>query len=215
MAENDEPIDDLRAVGMTAGAAAARIAETVIRDQQNRAVQRHQDRAVVTRPPARDQAAAERRYQEQVAKLESRLGPDVKRDELGPDVERNELEQARQWATPERRTAYDHEVMGSDSIDGRQQADHQLLREWKAATAEHSPLDDVPLLDRKDSHYDADRPARDNAMREHGVPDDVRHAFTTADKLNGTNPQLAAAAGSKTKARPGRTNPAPERERGR
>jgi len=36
---DDEPLDDLRAVAMTAGAAAARVVETVVRDAQNRAQQ--------------------------------------------------------------------------------------------------------------------------------------------------------------------------------
>jgi hypothetical protein len=34
---DDEPLEDLRAVGMTAAAAAARVVETLVRDAQNRA----------------------------------------------------------------------------------------------------------------------------------------------------------------------------------
>lgn len=43
---DDEPLDDLRAIAMTAGAAAARVVETVVRDAQNRAQQTAQQAMV-------------------------------------------------------------------------------------------------------------------------------------------------------------------------
>lgn len=141
---DDEPLDDLRAVAMTAGAAAARVVETVLRDAQNRA-----------------QQTAQR------------------------------LEQA--------------------TVDAqRRQTAHQALAGMNIQT---------PTTDNAPAQLPYDSPERraaaDQALRAAGVPDEARHAKTTADLLNGTNPQLAARSGTAAQTRPGRPSKTPERERGR
>lgn len=57
MATDDEPLDDLRAVGMTAGVTAARVIETVARDAQQRAQQQREAAVQAAQRQATTQAA--------------------------------------------------------------------------------------------------------------------------------------------------------------
>lgn len=220
MSDNDEPLDDLRAVAMTAGAAAARVVETVIREQQNRRAQDQRD-------AERGQSAAAggiSPYQP-VAQNNFTDGKDggfeVAEDRRA--AERADLQQAEQWATPERRQAYEHEVRGSDHVDDTQRAQDRLVGEWQTATGQ---VEDRPVGERAaadqlladiggatPSDYDAQRPERDRAMHAAGVPTEARQARTTADLLNGTDPAAAAASGTKTSARLSPTPKVPARER--
>lgn len=140
---DDEPLDDLRAVAMTAGAAAARVVETVVRDAQNRAQQtaQHQQATV--------------------------------------DAQRRQAAQ-------------------------------------QALSAVNLP---APSIDKVSGQLPYDSPERraaaDETLRAAGVPDEARQAKTTADLLNGTDPQLAARSGTAAQARPGRPATTPQRERGR
>lgn len=141
MAPNDdEPLDDVRAVAMTAGAAAARVVETVVRDAQNRA---------------------------------------------------RETQEAR------------------SELQLRQSASEALAGVRPQTPATGTVAAELP--------YDSPerRAAADQAMRVAGVPDEARQARMTADLLNGTDPQLAASAGSKGKANSTRPAKTLERERGR
>jgi hypothetical protein len=92
------------------------------------------------------------------------------------------------------------EEVSSDSLEGGEQARGNLINEWKDVAAKDPPADSAV------AGYDtsARRAGADREMAAAGVPDDARHARTTADLLNGTDPQRAAGAGSKTKARPNR-----------
>ena len=123
MAENDEPLDDLRAVGMTAAAAAARVAETVLRDQQQKAQQAQQQ-----------------------------------------EIQR---------------------------------------REAVSSVATLQPVYDSPHR----------RAEADAGMKSAGVADEVRQAKSTADLLNGANPQYAAAGGSKASPQGGAPVKLPEKQR--
>lgn len=57
MATEDEPLDDLRAVGMTAGVTAARVIETVARDAQQRTQQQREEAVQAAPRQAATQAA--------------------------------------------------------------------------------------------------------------------------------------------------------------
>jgi hypothetical protein len=59
------------------------------------------------------------------------------------------------------------------------------------------------------------RQQTDAAMRTAQVPDEPRTARSTADLMNGADPQTAAAAGTKTRARAPRKQAAPEQVRSR
>lgn len=64
---DDDPVDDLRAVGMTAGAALTRVAETLVRQAQERAMRQTQAEQQTAREASRryeaEAAVAEKHYQ--------------------------------------------------------------------------------------------------------------------------------------------------------
>lgn len=234
MAENDEPLDDLRAVSMTAAAAAARVVETVVRDQQRRA-----EDARRFGPQAgqqvRDQANPNinpnwlQDHQAHVGRLEASVGT-----ELTPPSDQVRAVMDR-IARGEHRAQVD-ELVGDmlDRSPGELFEAHPAAREVVSRAVADTIVDPQsasadPTLDQMkgrylrgygmmtEQPYDSHerRAATDQAMRAAGVPDEVRHAATTADLLNGVDPQQAASAGTTRKTQTKPSTKAPERARSR
>ena len=164
---DDEPLDDARAVGTAAAAAAARVVETVAREARDHAAQH---RATLERQ--QDQ----QRAQDTLAQLGHRAAPEmIQAVRTGP----TELEQAEAWAGSERLQQQWSDREGCDSAEGRASVDMALVREWKAATAPYDSRDR--------------REAADGVRAAAGVPADARQVRATADLMNGTSPTRAAA----------------------
>ena len=205
---DDEPLDDLRAVAMTAGAAVARVVETVARaaQQQTEAAQRaHED--AVRRQQA--QAAVEGLQPGESSTRPGGMSATVTREQQR-QREQSELDTAREWArdsAPDVLGRYEMDYGYYDTAGGRDAAQRGLIREWEQATGEPAAT--------AGASWDDTRGERDAAMAKAGVPEEARQARTTSDLLNGTDPQLAASAGFAKTGRWVHTRTPPGRERGR
>lgn len=233
MAENDEPLDDLRAVSMAAAAAAARVVETVVRDQQRRA---EDARRVGPQagPQVRDQANPNvnpnwlQDHQAHVGRLEASVGT-----ELTPPSDQVRAVMDR-IARGEHQAQVD--ALVGDMLDrspGELFEAHPAAREVVSRAVAETIVDPqsasadaaLDLMEGRylrgygmtEHPYDSHerRAATDQAMRAAGVPDEVRHAATTADLLNGVDPQRAASAGTTRKTQTKPSSKAPERARSR
>jgi len=127
---DDEPLDDLRAVAMAGGTAAARVVETLARELRE-SRQREQDRQ------AAQQAAQARQLAQQYAEQQpSRRQTD--RVQTGPQTRQpDELTQAEAWAkreNPERLAAHQLDRDYADTADGRDSAKRDLVPSWQDAT---------------------------------------------------------------------------------
>lgn len=78
-------------------------------------------------------------------------------------------------------------------------AHHDSATDAQQASDRHSAAADGAGLD-AEADYDTPqrREATDKAMRDAGVPDEARNAWTTADQLNGQHPRTAVTKRSKT-----------------
>ena len=177
---DDEPLDDLRAIAMAGGTAAARVVETLAREARELR-QREQDRL------AADQAARALHLAQQYGRSPDPTGLELQRNEQ----RRNDLDRARDWArqeNPDRLAAYEQERSYADTPDGRDSAERSLVRSWQGAT---QPVRDVPDENARWDSHNANRDAREDAMA--GVSQEAREARAVADRMNGTDPGGAAA----------------------
>jgi hypothetical protein len=152
MAQDDEPLDDIRAVAMTAGAAVARVVELAVRNAQDRARDRQRQLERVQNDLARQgyraggvaPAGAGRPAGEPVP--QRRATPaELQREQL-----RAELSRAEAWARandPQRLREHQHEHMGSDSADGWDRANRRLVDDWKKATGQSMPQQQLSPLE--------------------------------------------------------------------
>ena len=200
MPNDDDPLEDLKAVGLTAGASIARTVETVARNQQNRQTQqaaRPEQPEEQWREATPAEVAAQKARQAATERWESQVG------------------QAKQWASPERLKEFEWEVHFGETGSNAARETEKLVAEWKAATGPDGT--DAAATPTAAAGYDSPQ-ARDQraaALITAGVPAEASHAKITADLMNGTDPAGAAASGSKQKVQRGRARQVPQRERGR
>ena len=194
MPADDDPIEDLQRAGATAGAAGARAVEAALRSRQQQAQQ--QDREA-TRQAQRPPGDHESGFGRQVGGYAE--------DDPGPLTEDG-------YHATRTVSLDDPDTWGSrdESVTEAQQWTLQKAGiEMPGTKGEASKL----IRDMYDSPEA--RAERHNTMEAAGVALEPRQAAMAADKMNATDPALAAASGSKRRVQQRRSAKIPQRERGR
>lgn len=225
MAHDEDPVDELRSVGMTSAAAISRVAETMIRaaqDHKMRAAQQAAQEAeegqrrydaqaqvaerfyreaidtdLMTTSPRVDQEAL-RKGAQQWAELDpDRFGPYA--DRLNERFAELDLEEARR----EQRTA-EAERVGSERESNPDKAEERRQASEGAAARADDASQAASRHGQAADELEAEEPSYDSAerregtareMTEAGVPESQREAKLTADHLNAEHPKTAALSG--------------------
>ncbi len=143
MAHDEDPVDELRSVGMTSAAALSRVVETMIR-----AAQDHKMRAA--QQAAQDAEQGQRRYDAQAQSAERFYREAIDKDLMttSPRADQDALRQgAQQWAelNPDRFGPYADrlnerlEELGLEEARRDEASRHQLTANEEQARAEHQP----------------------------------------------------------------------------
>lgn len=197
MAHDEDPVDELRSVGMTSGAALSRVAETLIR-----AAQDHKIRAA--QQATQDAEEAQRRYDAQAQLAERFYREAIDKDLMTtpPRADQDALRHgARQWAEvdPGRFGPYS-ERLTTRFEELNQEASHREEAGQEQRTGEGQKVSKAGRAD----DLGVEGPGYDSAerreetgkeMKQAGVPEPQRQAKLTADHLNAQHPKTAARGG--------------------
>lgn len=224
--QDEDPVDELRGVGMNQGAALSRVAETLIRNEQDQNMrQAEQDQ--------REAQQLHERYEAQALAAEAQLDRGSQREWLR---ESDPGEVAATWRAAENWAEVERDRFGerADAVNEAYRAEYGIdLREVEetlgsremAAEVGQARVEQVRGTDREGAAYDtSERRAQMVAeMHQRGVPSEARDARLISDYMNGRHPHEAAGARTEPR-RVGRARflrgkqhdrqPEPEPERG-